>query len=504
MRVRAVARDGHDAGRFDWQQDMSSLDEPVLAELRQISRLGFHARWESYWPLVFTAIETAPRKVAALRDAIIEFEDYTAQQENRPTLKQFLGDQRRVWQEEVEAVFLEFIDPFIDSDGSPEEREALYQELQQVKADIRTKIEQTERGKAYAEYALALDYAAAFASVACLAFGKQRPAPAKAVTEKRKPPPPAQPTLDVAATGEPTPRRADGQETDEKPARRRRIRPLVTVLLLLVVLLGAGAGVLAVLKPELISVDMIKERVTSLFGPSEIDVEPFLAASGSSCDEPGEVTTWSEVTAFADCLDAAAVERETAFRALVDQAGGIWNDNASNGDIPWSGVEQPNAGHLQRAWTHLQDETGALRSGATGAVLAFEGSHYPPDEERDAIGWRFAVWLCECNARAEKVEDDDPKKAFRVFVSTPELVTTPQTYGNLVTNLRNYFLSGEKLGEPNAVAATVENADLPHGFTSGPRLAGPFGSKGETQDAIDRITEVYDSSGFDVHPFSLR
>lgn len=490
---------------------MGSLDERIVAELRDISRFGFEQRWSRYWPLVFDAVENDPASVVDLRDAIIEIEERIARNENRPDLKRLLGDQRVLWQEEAEQVFVEFIEPFIHSDGSREEREALYNELQQVKRDVQQKIESTGRAQAFPEYVLALDYVCAFASVVTLAFTKtarRKPSPSKPPSERpiaaaaapalAPAAKPLAPHTEAPGSGPPRPVAHEPARRQAKPPRRIRLGLVMTVLLLVLVVTGVGAA--AYLRPDLLDMD----KLLALTGGQSFDsrVDEFLARTASSCPMPDDDMNVEEILAHAPCIDGAKDEATTAFAALVAKADGTWSETGK-ADV-WGVGNAERKVKLLLAWDHLVEIRDAYDDKVSQRILKYDNEFYPPDEERDALGWRFAVWLCACNERAEHVDPGVEGRVYRAFISGGELVTTPHTYQKLVTLLREYFLGGAKLGDPNLVAQTVEQFGLPHGLTAGPRLGGPFGSRAEAEKAIADVSALYQTLGFQITEVSLR
>ncbi len=512
---------------------MGNLGEQISAELRDISRYGFEARWSRYWPLVFDVVETDPETVSNVRDAIVEMEERIAAGENRPTLDRLLGDQRGVWQEEAESVFFEFIQPFIHADGTSEEREALYNELQQVKQDVKTKIESTERAKAFPEYVLALDYVVAFGTIASMAFSKsdQRPvrtspaaspaaapvaAPAAAAPNVTQNPPaaptpgtatpaPAAPQLSANSPAAPAaplptvPPINEPRAAAPKEPRKRRVGLFVT-LFVLILLLAAGGATL-VLRPELLNVEKLMAMLPG-DGSFDTAIDEFVARTASSCPIADEELSLASVTGLEPCITTAKAEATGAFQMLVSDAGGTWSLN--NGVEDWDAPAGEQKDKLMLAWEHLRELREAYDDQITQNVIRFDDQFYPPDEERDAQGWRFAVWLCTCNANAELVEIGDPERAHRVFISGPELVTTPHTYNNLVALLRDFFLSGEQLGDPAQVALTVEQFDLPHGLTAGPRLGGPFSTRRATEDAVNELKDFYRALQFSIIDVDLR
>lgn len=494
----------------------------MTAELRDISRFGFEARWSRYWPLVFNAVEVTPTSVADLRDAIVKIEEQFARDENRPDLAKLLGNQRAVWQEEAHAVFLDFIEPFVNADGTREERQALYHELQQVKQDVDQKIAATERAHAYPEYVLALDYVTSFASIVTRAFTKQsypKPTPAQAPAPAVSAPVPNTPATDSTAPNAPAPSTPAATEigaaapaldavppiaappgpAETASAKPKRRWGLIASVLILVMLIAAGGSAM-VLRPDLVNFDKILAMLDG--GSFDASVDTFMARTAEQCEVPDRNVTLQHVIDQGPCIVAARQADRTAFDVLLTEAGGSWTGTPD--EEQWTAPEGSRRDKLTLAWEHLRGINETYDDMRAESVVFFDGEFYPPDEERDAVGWRFAIWMCICNAAAEDVDLADPDRRFRAFVSTPDLVTTPHTYTTLVGLLRDYFLSGDHLGDPVLVAQTADQFELPQGLPAGPRLAGPFESRRGTEEAIEEVTALYKELGFEIIEISLR
>lgn len=173
--------------------DLRSNFESTLVTLRN---LPFEVRWSHYWSMVLDALERTPESLEQLSRLILDQEEQLATADGRATIAEMLGSDRDQLRREADAEVMHLLQPFRQSDGTPEQRAELAAERKRIRSEIQPHAEHADSADAYETYVLVLNYTTAFATAATAVFrgaetGREAPGPAQQNGRRSAPPRPA-------------------------------------------------------------------------------------------------------------------------------------------------------------------------------------------------------------------------------------------------------------------------------------------------------------------------
>ena len=540
---------------------MTDLADGITSELGVLVDQPFDVRWARYWSLVLYMTEHDPAAMGELSRLIVDQEEQLAASDQRPSVQTLLGDDRNARREHAETKLFDLLAPLLHAEGTPENRAALASERDRILHEVRTYAEQAEPENAYAANVTALDQVTAFAAVSARAFRQDASPPRPSLRElaDAKPPKsePAQPEpvslkVDPPAEAPETPpaddvvsahrAQAAAASAAEPPAARGRGGLIAGIVIALLLLGAVGAGV--VLMPGLFGGDdgaqpvaekpaeeqpapaqqqaaqqepaqqepAQREPATQQVAEQPAAEQPaeqpaqevseaftklysdIMKVDPAKCVAPSDPETakLDQLTAFTQCAESEGKALEGSFRILLSQAGGRWLDANR-----WGAPKGPHVEPLSKAWQRISETRRRWGLLARNSVNAYAAS-FVGWKSHGMEGWRFFVWRCRCNGKAELIPANATEMTPRVFISIPVSVGSEEEARNAAGEFRAIFLGKYAVGQQDAVRFGATDAALSFGLPGGLGVSRPHATREAADEYLTRFKAFHAAYGYRV------
>ncbi|MGI9415677.1 MAG: hypothetical protein ACR2PM_18520 [Hyphomicrobiales bacterium] len=526
------------------------MADGITTELRALIDQPQEVRWAHYWSLVHYVTEHKPGTMGELSRMIVDQEEHLAADGRRPSIVTLLGEERAARREQAENRLFEMLAPLLHAEDTRENRAALAAERDRVLDEVRAYAEHAGPEDAYAANVTALDQIAAFDAVSARAF---RPPPrqprqsrqslrelADAAPNYDEPQsPPRQPDgIEDAPAPPHNPPAAAAQSahlsqvTDmsapEGQSKRGR-GGLVAGILVVICLIGAaGAGV--VLMPGLFGggdgqqaePQQPQEQPAAQQAPTQQEpvqqqaaeqpqpqatqastaiapaftklYEEIMKTNAAKCVAPSDPETakLEDLQAFTQCVQTEGTALEGSFRILLSQAGGRWLDANR-----WGAPKGPHVEPLSKAWQRIAETRRRWGLLARNAVNTYAAS-FVGWKSHGMEGWRFFMWRCRCNGKAELVSANAGDAQERVFLSIPVQVGSEDEARNAAGEFRAIFLGKYAVGKQDAVRYGATDANLGYGLPGGLGISRPHKTRDAAQQVLAKVIEFHAAYGYRI------
>jgi len=219
-----------------------------------------------------------------------------------------------------------------------------------------------------------------------------------------------------------------------------------------------------------------------------------MKADASKCAAPSdpEAAKLNQLTTFTKCVEAEGETLEGSFRILLSQAGGRWLDANR-----WGAPRGPHVEPLSKAWQRISEIRRRWSLLARNSVNAYAAS-FVGWKSHGMEGWRFFVWRCRCNGKAELVSSDGTEAIPRVFISIPVSVQSEEEARNAAGEFRAIFLGKYAVGQQDAVRFGATDAALKFGLPGGLGVSRPHATREAAEQYIASFKAFHAAYGYKV------
>ena len=231
----------------------------------------------------------------------------------------------------------------------------------------------------------------------------------------------------------------------------------------------------------------VSETFTKLYN----DIMQVDASKCASPSDP-EAAKLDQLTTFTQCVEAEGEALEGSFRILLSQAGGRWLDANR-----WGAPRGPHVEPLSKAWQRISEIRRRWGLLARNSVNAYAAS-FVGWKSHGMEGWRFFVWRCRCNGKAELISSDGTEAIPRVFISIPVSVGSEEEARNAAGEFRAIFLGKYAVGQQDAVRFGATDASLKFGLPGGLGISRPHASREAAEEYLASFKAFHAAYGYKI------
>ena len=235
------------------------------------------------------------------------------------------------------------------------------------------------------------------------------------------------------------------------------------------------------------AVQTVSETFTKLYND-------IMQVDASKCAAPSdpEVAKLDQLATFTQCVEAEGEALEGSFRILLSQAGGRWLDANR-----WGAPRGPHVEPLSKAWQRISEVRRRWGLLARNSVNTYAAS-FVGWKSHGMEGWRFFVWRCRCNGKAELISSDGTEAIPRVFVSIPISVGSEEEARNAAGEFRAIFLGKYAVGQQDAVRFGATDASLKFGLPGGLGISRPHATREAAEEYLASFKAFHTAYGYKI------